>query len=69
MRTGLIYDNAYLKHDTGFHAEKAGRCHLRASWPVRVFGKTSFRQPRPATLGEVSLVHLPEYIDKVRVKQ
>lgn len=68
FRTGLIYDTAYLNHDTGFHVERAKRLVYTFNFlrEADVLEKLVPIKPRPAGLEEVALVHFPGYIDKVR---
>ncbi|MCL6635439.1 MAG: histone deacetylase [Peptococcaceae bacterium] len=68
LRTGLVYDEAYLRHDTGQHVEGAGRLARTVAYleEAGMLAGLALLRPRPATLEEVALVHLPEYIDRVR---
>lgn len=68
VRTGLVYDAAYLNHDTGFHVEGAGRLARTIDFLQEsgILEKLSFIKPRPATLEELTLVHFAEYIEKVK---
>jgi acetoin utilization deacetylase AcuC-like enzyme len=67
MPTGMVYDPVYLKHDTGDHVEHSGRLktilsYLRTSeLDSRLISIT----PRPATLEELKLVHLPQHIHHI----
>jgi acetoin utilization deacetylase AcuC-like enzyme len=66
--TGLIYDDVYLKHETGTHPENAGRVehtydHLAA---VGLLDKLAALRPRPATDEEILLVHTEEYYGYIR---
>ncbi len=68
MKTGLIYDPAYLNHDTGGHPENAGRVSYTYSVLNRagMLEKLVAVKPRPASIEEIELVHMPEYIARVR---
>lgn len=70
MKTGLIYDPIYLKHDTGAHPERAARltavmAHLEKTGMLT---KVEVIRPRPATVAEVALVHDEDYIRSVEAK-
>ncbi len=64
--TSLIYDDIYLKHDTGAgHPENATRLintieHLRST---SVWQKLDIKRPRAATKEEVSTVHTVSQIE------
>ena len=68
MKTGLVYDPAYLNHDTGRFPEKADR----VSYSYSVLADAGMLErvvdikPRPATVEEIGLVHQQEYIDRIR---
>lgn len=68
MKTGLVYDPVYLKHDTGGHPENSRRleaiiAHLEQTGlkprliPIR---------PRPATIKELTLVHDESHVAHVK---
>ena len=67
-RTGLVYDPAYLLHDTGSgHPERAGRLtavveHLKKAG---VMEKLAAIKPRPATVKQVQAVHSKLYVEWV----
>ena len=67
--TLLIYDDIFLKHDTGYgHPENAKRLentvkHLRASG---LWDQLRVEKPRAASLEEIGLVHPQAYIDTVK---
>lgn len=70
MRTGLVYDPIYLKHDTGAHPENSSRLvavmsHLEKTGLLK---KVELVPPRIATLDEVVLVHTREYVLSVEKK-
>ena len=66
--TALIYDNIYLKHDTGDnHPENATRIinttkHLRSTG---IWQKLGVKEPRAATIEEVSTVHTISQIEQI----
>ncbi len=68
MKTGLIYDPAYLNHDTRGHPESGERL----SHCYSVLGKAGMLEklvaikPRPASIEEIELIHKPDYIARVR---
>ena len=67
MTTGLVYDPIYLKHDTGAHVENYQR--LVATMEVLkesgTLEKVTGISPRAANIGELSLVHSDQHIDRV----
>jgi acetoin utilization deacetylase AcuC-like enzyme len=67
-KTGYIFHNHYLLHDTQRHPENAGR--LRAIEEklehADIRPHLKFPEIRPATEEEIALVHEPGYIDSVR---
>ena len=68
MNTGIFYDPLFLQHETGLHPENPDRL----SWIVAEFQRTgiwdrcSHPACRDATLEELSLVHDPAYVRRVR---
>ncbi|MDH5696494.1 MAG: histone deacetylase [Dehalococcoidia bacterium] len=68
MEIGYVYDPIYLKHDTGQHVENAKRLEAIIS----NLEQTGLRQqltlvkPRAASVEELSLVHLREYISRIQ---
>ncbi len=68
-KTGLVYDDRYLEHDTGRgHPERPERlqhlmAHLRG---VELFDRLTLLSPRPAALEWIELIHPAEYIERVR---
>ena len=64
----LLYDEVYLKHNTGTHPERAERvkqCHdYLVSRPI--FASLLKLKPRPATEDEILLVHDRHYFDYLR---
>ncbi len=68
MKPALVFDWAYLDHETWGHLESPKRlkvtyAELESSG---VLEKIDVIKPRPATLAEVELVHVPVYIREVR---
>lgn len=68
MRTGLVYDDGYLQHDTGSYTESAARLaaaynHLKETG---ITDRLVLIRPRRAAVSEVALVHQVRYIEKVR---
>ncbi|MCX7703137.1 MAG: histone deacetylase [Planctomycetota bacterium] len=66
-KTGIVYDDIYLAHETGFHPENRERLrrtvsHLKAT---KLWDKLSLLKPRKATVEEVALVHSRNYIKSV----
>ncbi|OQA08476.1 MAG: Histone deacetylase-like amidohydrolase [Firmicutes bacterium ADurb.Bin373] len=68
MKTGLIYDEAYLNHDTGSHPENGYRVAYAYNYLAKagILEKLEAIQPRPATTEEIELVHKPVYVAKIR---
>ncbi len=67
-KVGLVYDSLYLEHNTGSHVENPRRLghtmeHLASS---KTLQRLVSLQPRPATIEEISRVHAPELIQRVR---
>jgi acetoin utilization deacetylase AcuC-like enzyme len=68
LKTGLIYDPAYLNHNTGGHPESGNR----VAYAYSILNETGMLEklvaikPRPASMEEIGLVHLLEYITRVR---
>ncbi len=68
MRVGLISDPVYLEHDTGTHVENGQRLtatlsHLEDTHSI---DKLNLLHPRAATVAELTAVHAPEYISRIR---
>jgi len=67
MRVGFVYDPVYLEHNTGTHVENAQRLISINS----TLEKSDLRDnlvpisPRQATLDELSMVHVREYVSHV----
>jgi acetoin utilization deacetylase AcuC-like enzyme len=69
LQTGLIYDLAYLNHNTGGHPESGNRVAYTYSILKKagMLEKLVAIKPRLASLEEIELVHIPEYIARFRV--
>ncbi len=66
--TTVIYDDIYLKHDTGpHHPETSTRLinTIKYLQSTGVWQKLDIKKPRPATEEEISMVHSKSHIDKV----
>ena len=66
--TGIVYDEVYLAHETGFHPENRERLrraveHLKK---VGLWEKVKHIEPREATVEELSFVHSKKYIEDVK---
>lgn len=68
MKTGLVYDPAYLNHDTGRFPERADRVSYSYSAlaDAGMLERVVDIKPRPATVEEIRLVHEQEYINRIR---
>lgn len=66
--TILIYDDIFLKHDTGYgHPENAKRLentlnHLKK---IKLWKQLQLERPRPASLEEICLIHPQAYIKAI----
>ena len=70
MKAGLVYDPVYLEHDTGNHPENSRRLaaiisHLEESGTKE---RLTLLSPRPASVEELEMVHVPEYVSQVKNK-
>jgi acetoin utilization deacetylase AcuC-like enzyme len=68
MKTGLVYDPIYLKHDTGEHVENAGRLEAIISYLEETGLKKELTplKPRPASVEELALVHNKQHISHLQ---
>lgn len=68
MKTGLVYDPVYLKHDTGEHVENASRLEAIIAHLEQTGLKPQLTpiSPRPASVEEISLVHNQQYISHIQ---
>jgi acetoin utilization deacetylase AcuC-like enzyme len=69
-RVGVIYDEAYLEHDTGAHVENSERLKstLKLIEESGLKNEVEFINPRPATIDEIAMVHSKEYITRIEQK-
>jgi len=67
MRTGLVSDPIFLKHDTGGHPENAGRLVAVSGLLEEqgLLGRVARRGTRPATEQEISAIHTVDYMRQV----
>ncbi len=68
-RTGLIYDDIYLKHDTGAgHPERAERLVAIRERLKRtgLLSQLALIKPRAASVESLTAVHEPQYVDHIR---
>ncbi len=65
--TALVYDEVFLKHDTGAHPENGQR--VRHAYEIlsgmHVFGKLARLQPDRASREDLLLVHAERYLDSL----
>ena len=68
MKPALVFDWAYLNHDTRGHPENKKRLEVTYSLleSSGMLEKIDVVKPRPAELREVELVHVPVYIREVQ---
>ena len=71
MKTGIIYDDVYLLHDTGLNHPESPRRLKDALEALRGSGLLSsgsigIIKPREAFIDEVGMVHSRDYIDLIR---
>jgi len=64
----LIYDDIYLRHETGSHPENPRRLisGLRALERLGLMRIIELREPRKAEIREISYIHSKDYIEEVR---
>jgi len=67
LRVGLIFDDIYLLHDTGWHVESPKRLSqtLQILEEKGVLGKLERITPRAASMEEITLVHQRDYVKRV----
>ena len=66
-RVGIIYDDAYLAHDTGPHPECPERLEaIVHALRERFEGRLRWIQPRPAAEEEVLRVHSDRHLERVQ---
>ncbi len=68
MKSGFVYDPIYLKHDTGGHPESSRRLEAIISHLEQTGLKQRLTpiKPRPATIGELTLVHHESHVAHVK---
>ena len=66
-RTGVVYDDRYLLHETGKHPERKERLKSVMSYleEKKVLEKLELIKPRKAALEEIGFVHTKNYIENV----
>ncbi len=66
-RTGIVYDDRYLLHETGKHPERKARLKSVMSYleEKKVLDKLELIKPRKAAVEEVKFVHTRKYIEHV----
>ena len=67
MKTGLIHDPIYLKHEMGSHPENAQRLEetINLLGESGLLDKLTSISPRAATIDELTLVHSESHINRV----
>jgi len=68
-QVGFVYDEVLLKHDPPpWHPERKDRLIsiIRTLRSSKLWERLAIIKPRSATYDDISLVHTPEYIEKVR---
>lgn len=72
VKTGIVYHEDYLKHETGDHVENKQRListmKLLNEYKIFEYPNIVKISPSPAPIEEVKRVHKKNYIDKVREK-
>ncbi len=68
MKVGFVYDDVYLKHDTGEHPENANRLRAIMRYLERTgpWQQLEAIKPTIASVPAIALVHDREYISKVK---
>jgi acetoin utilization deacetylase AcuC-like enzyme len=69
MKTGLVFDELYLKHDTGAgHVERADRLRaiIKRLKDDRLMDQLVAIPATPASLEWITTIHTPEYVEQVR---
>jgi acetoin utilization deacetylase AcuC-like enzyme len=66
-KTGIVYDDIYLEHETWMHPENKERLRRTVAYlkSVGLWDRLSLIKPRKATVQEVALVHKEQYISSV----
>jgi acetoin utilization deacetylase AcuC-like enzyme len=68
--TAIIYDDIFLKHETGSHPETSGRLEwlIPAIRNSQINEKIDWFKPIPATDEEICMIHSPEMLSYIRQK-
>jgi acetoin utilization deacetylase AcuC-like enzyme len=68
MKVGVVYDPVYLEHDTGEHLENADRVDKISAYleETRIIPQLVPISPRPATEGELTLIHQAKHVAYVQ---
>ena len=72
VKTGILYSDEYLKHETGTHVE--GKDRLIATMKLlnerKVFDNDNIMliEPEKATIEDIKLVHQQTYIERIEDK-
>lgn len=66
-RTGIVYDDRYLLHETGMHPERKERLKSILSFLGKqgVMDKLARVEPRKATVEEIQFAHTKDYINDI----
>ena len=67
VKTGLVYDNIYLNHDTGYHHPETAKRLIAIMESLRDSGllaKLLHIEPEPAKRNIIAFCHEPGYIDE-----
>lgn len=67
IRTGIVYDDMYLLHETGMHPEKKERLKSIMSYLEKrdVLKKLEKVEPRKAKVEEIEYAHNRDYIEQI----
>lgn len=68
VKVGLVYDPIYLEHETGEHEENPARLIAVLSLLEKssLMSQLKTIPPRPASLEELTLVHTPGHISRIK---
>ena len=68
MKVGFVYDPIYLRHDTGGHVENSRRLEaiIFSLEQTGLKSRLTPIRPRPATIGELTLVHHESHVAHVK---
>ena len=67
IRTGIVYDDRFLLHETGMHPEKKERLKSIMSFLEKkeVLDKLELIEPRKARVEEIEYAHTKNYIEEI----